>query len=111
MRPLFTVHAGELLVGQHIEQSFKEKTSGSPPRTWALVTNSKNTKMVTFQVKFSKDFLPIMKLEIPVIRKLRSCTWFTVDRKKLANSNADIPRINPPHPEEPDSRHRARPAL
>jgi len=45
--------------------------------------------MATLQVKFSRDFLPIMKLEIPMIRKLRSCTWFKVDRNKLANSTAD----------------------
>jgi hypothetical protein len=92
MRPLFTVHAGELLVGQHIEQSLKGKNVWVPTKDSGvdlLVTNSKNTKMATLQVKFSRDFLPIMKLEIPLIRKLRSCTWFTLDRKKLANSSAD----------------------
>jgi len=30
-----------------------------------------------------------MKLEIPLIRKLRSCTWFKENRNKLANSTAD----------------------
>jgi hypothetical protein len=92
MRPLFTVHAGELLVGQHIEQHFKRKNVWVPTKDLGvdlLVTNSKNTKLVTLQVKFSRDFLPIMKLEIPIIRKLRSCTWFTVDRNKLAHSSAD----------------------
>jgi hypothetical protein len=38
MRPLFTVHAGELLVGQHIEQSFKGKNVWVPPRTRALIS-------------------------------------------------------------------------
>ena len=45
--------------------------------------------MITLQVKFSRDFLPIMTLEIPVIRKLRSCTWFTLDKDKLGNSIAN----------------------
>jgi hypothetical protein len=92
MHPLFTVHAGEFLVGQHIEQSFKGKNVWVPTKDLGvdlLVTNSKNTKLVTVQVKFSRDFLPIMKLGLPVIRKLRSSTWFTVDRNKLANSTAD----------------------
>jgi hypothetical protein len=30
MRPLFTVHAGEFLVGQHIESSFKDKNVWVP---------------------------------------------------------------------------------
>jgi hypothetical protein len=92
MRPLFTVHAGEQLVGQYIEQSFKGKNVWVPTKDLGvdlLVTNLTDKKMVTLQVKFSKDFLPIMKLEAPVIRKLRSCTWFTLEGSKLANSVAD----------------------
>jgi hypothetical protein len=60
----------KLLVGQHIEQSLKGKNVWVPTKDSGvdlLVTNSKNTKMATLQVKFSRDFLPIMKLEIPVI--------------------------------------------
>src|SRR5205807_9167176 len=45
MRPLFTVHASELLVGQHIEQSFKGKNVWIPTKDSGvdlLITNSKN---------------------------------------------------------------------
>ena len=78
MRPLFTVHAGELVVGQYIASSFKDKNIWVPTKDVGidlLVTNSKNTKALTLQVKFSKNFLPTMKLEAAVLRKLRSWTW------------------------------------
>jgi hypothetical protein len=91
MRPLFTVHAGELVVGQYIASSFKDKNIWVPTKDVGidlLVTNSKNTKALTLQVKFSKNFLPTMKLEAAVLRKLRSWTWFTLDRQKLAQSKA-----------------------
>jgi hypothetical protein len=91
MRPLFTVHAGEFLVGQHIESSFKDKNVWVPTRDLGidlLVTNSANTKAATLQVKFSRDFLPIMKLEVSAQKQLRSCTWFKLDQKKLTQSAA-----------------------
>ena len=74
MRPLFTVHAGEFLVGQHIEKEFKDKSVWVPTKDKGidlLVTNSGNTKAVTLQVKFSRDFLPIMKLNPAAQRQLR----------------------------------------
>jgi hypothetical protein len=69
VRPLFTVHAGEFLVGQHIESTFKDKKVWVPTKDSGvdllLVTNAENTKAITLQVKFSRDFLPIMKLGPP----------------------------------------------
>jgi hypothetical protein len=53
-----------------------------------LVTNSANTQAVALQVKFSRDFLPIIKLEASLLRQMRSCTWFALDQKKLAKSTA-----------------------
>jgi hypothetical protein len=91
MRPLFTVHAGEFLVGQHIEGSFKDKNVWVPTRDVGidlLITNSENTRATTLQVKFSRDFLPIMKLEPSVLKELKSCTWFSVNQKKLDQSPA-----------------------
>jgi hypothetical protein len=93
MRPLFTVHAGEFLVGQHIESSFKGKNVWVPTKDSGvdlLVTNSSNTKAVSLQVKFSRDFLPIMKLDQVAKNELRSCTWFYADQKKLTHSTADL---------------------
>ena len=36
MRPIFTVHAGEYLVGQHIESKFKDKNVGAHERSLCL---------------------------------------------------------------------------
>ena len=60
MRPMFTVHAGEFLVGQYIEGKLK-KNVWMPTKDVGvdlLVTNAANTRAVTLQVKFSRDFLP-----------------------------------------------------
>jgi hypothetical protein len=93
MRPMFTIHAGEFLVGQHIESSFKDKNVWVPTKDSGidlLVTNSANKKAISLQVKFSRDFLPIMKLEPTAQSKLKSCTWFSLDSNKLSHSKADL---------------------
>ena len=67
MRPIFTVHAGEFLVGQHIESSFKDKRVWVPTKDIGidlLVTNFDNSKSISLQVKFSRNFLPIKKLPL-----------------------------------------------
>jgi hypothetical protein len=92
MRPIFTVHAGEFLVGQHIESKFKKNIWVPAKDTGIdlLVTNQENTKMVSLQVKFSKDFLSIMNLPKSILEGLRSRAWFTLDREKLRHSKADL---------------------
>jgi hypothetical protein len=40
-------------------------------------------------VKFSRDFLPVMKLKPTTLKQLRSCTWFYADRERLLRSAAD----------------------
>ena len=60
MRQLFTVHAGEFVVGDHIEKHFRRVNLWVPSRdtgTDLLVTDSKNEKTVSLQIKFSRDFL------------------------------------------------------
>ena len=92
MRPIFTVHAGEFLVGQHIEREFKKNIWVPTKDTGVdlLVTNQKNTKTISLQVKFSKDFLSITKLPEAVLEGLRSRAWFTLDREKMRHSTADL---------------------
>ena len=93
MRSLFTVHGGEFLVGQHIEAAFKEKSVWIPTKDVGidlLVANTGYTRVMTLQVKFSRDFLPAMKLKPSVLKELRSCTWFTVTREKLKKSPARL---------------------
>lgn len=94
MRPLFTVHAGEYLVGSHIEQRFKkEKLNVWIPSidrgVDLLLSDCQNRQTVSLQVKFGKDFLPThMAAEFQ--KPLRACSWFTINRDKLLKSQADF---------------------
>lgn len=91
MRPLFTVHAGEYLVGAHIEQRFKRLNVWVPVRDTGvdlLVSDESNRQTISLQVKFSKDFL--VTHHGPEFQKaLRACGWWTINRDKLAKSPAD----------------------
>jgi hypothetical protein len=92
MRPIFTVHAGEFLVGQHIEREYKKNVWVPTKDTGIdlLVTNQENTKTISLQVKFSRDFLSIMNLPESVLEELRSRAWFTLDREKMRHSTANL---------------------
>ena len=92
MKPLFTIHAGEYLVGSHIEQQFRHVNVWVPSRDTGvdlLVSDRRNRRAVSLQVKFSKDFLvthmgPIFQKE------LRACGWWTIDQNKLRISPANF---------------------
>jgi hypothetical protein len=90
VKPLFTVHAGEYLVGSYLEQTFRRINVWVPSRDVGvdlLVSDRRNRRALSVQVKFSKDFLPDM---LAVFQKeLRACGWFTIDRTKLRDSPAD----------------------
>ncbi len=97
MKPIFTIHAGEYLVGSHIEQELRDK-NGNRFNVWIpskdtgidlLITNQSNSKIVSIQVKFSKDFL-ITHGRPEYQKKLLSCGWWTLNRKKIKNSPADF---------------------
>ncbi len=94
MRPLFTIHAGEYLVGSEIEQHFKKEKLNVwiPSKDTGvdlLVTDFQNRRTASLQVKFGKDFLPThMPSEFQ--EPLRVCGWFTVNRDKLLKSQADF---------------------
>ena len=54
MRPLFTIHAGEFVVGDYVERTFRRVNLWVPSRdtgTDLLVTDSKNKKAVSLQVQ------------------------------------------------------------
>jgi hypothetical protein len=91
MKPLFTIHAGEYLVGSYIEHSFKQLNVWVPTRDTGidlLVTDAKNRKTVSLQVKFSKDYLATS--DNPIVRLgARASGWWTFDRDKLRRSVAD----------------------
>ncbi len=94
MKPLFTIHAGEYLVGLHVPKYLK----ALKPNVWIpakdtgidlLVTDSSNQHAVSLQVKYGKDFLPEMK-KPDLRRSLRCRSWFTLNRTKLNKSQAQF---------------------
>ena len=91
MKPLFTIHAGEYLVGSHIERSFPKLEVWLPTRDTGvdiLVTDRERRRNVSLQVKFSHDFL-VTHLKAVYQPKLRAFGWWKFDRSRLANSSAD----------------------
>jgi len=92
MRPIFTVHAGEYLFGSYLEKEFKGFNIWIPSRDTGidlLVTDSKNRKTVSLQVKFSKDFLPTESQEI-FQKGFKSLGWWALKRDKIKQSLADF---------------------
>lgn len=92
MKSLFTVHAGEILVGSQIEQRFKNAELWLPAKDTGvdvLVTNPKRGRMVSLQVKFSHDFL-ITHMRSIYQEGLVACGWWTHSRKKILASKADL---------------------
>ena len=92
MQPIFTIHAGEYLVGSYIEENFKKYNVWVPSKDTGidlLVTNSKNSKAVSLQVKFSKDYVAThMK---PVFQnKFKAWGWWTLNSDKIRKSAADL---------------------
>jgi len=90
MRSIFTVHAGEFILGEHLERTFKGLNIWVPAKDTGidlLVTNSANDEALTFQVKFSRDYLTT-DMEAEFQRPLRACGWFTLNPLKIENSSA-----------------------
>ena len=91
MRPIFTIHAGEFLLGAHLEATFKGINIWIPAKDTGidlLITDYGNKKTVSFQVKFSRDFLPT-HFEALFQKPLRVCGWFSLERQKIERSTAD----------------------
>ncbi|MGD0921675.1 MAG: hypothetical protein ABSA70_07940 [Terriglobia bacterium] len=92
MKPLFTVHGGEYLVGSEIERRFRRARIWIPARDTGidlLVTDSKNRRAVSLQAKFSRDFL-VTHMGAEFHKQLRACGWWTINRDKLRKSPADF---------------------
>ena len=92
MQPLFTIHAGEYLVGSYIEKHFKKYNVWVPSKDTGidlLITNSKNNKTASLQVKYSKDYTTThMKSEFH--NSFKAWGWWTLNRKKIKQSKADL---------------------
>jgi hypothetical protein len=92
MKPIFTMHAGEYLFGSYLEKKFKQFNIWIPSKDTGvdlLVTDSKNRKTISLQVKFSKDFL-VTDTEKTLQIGLKSIGWWALKRDKVKQSSADF---------------------
>jgi hypothetical protein len=88
---MFTIHAGEYLVGLYVQKDLKLNAWIPAKDTGIdlLVTDRDNHHAASLQVKYGKDFLPEEK--IPELRvNFRCLSWFTLNRTKLNSSMADF---------------------
>jgi hypothetical protein len=91
MRPLFTVHAGEFLVGEHIEQAFPSLNVWVPAKDTGvdlLVTDVGARNAVSLQVKLSRDYRPPEATEA-FDRSLVAGGWLTLAHDKIEHSPAE----------------------
>jgi hypothetical protein len=91
MQPLFTIHAGEFLVADHIERTFRKTHVWIPAKDTGvdlLVTDLRAKRCVSLQVKYSRDYL-VTHLPSDYQSELRACGWWTFDSGKLERSPAD----------------------
>ena len=92
MKPLFTIHEGEYLVGSHIEKNYPNWHVWIPSKDKGidfLVSNSDDSKTASIQVKFSKDY--VIENKNPIFKKQIVCGgWWTLNKKKLYESQADF---------------------
>lgn len=91
MRPLFTVHAGEYIVGDYIEGRFRDLRVWIPSKDDGvdlLVTDRAHRKVASLQVKFSKDHLAA-GADRNATQAIKSGGWWKFDLSKIATSPAD----------------------
>ena len=92
MKPIFTIHAGEYLLGSFIEGKFKNLNVWVPTKDTGidlLVSDAANKTTISYQVKFSKDFLVTHMSDI-FQSGLEACGWWTLNREKIRKSKADF---------------------
>ena len=91
MKPLFTIHAGEFLVDCEIERKFRRVNVWIPAKDSGidlLISNHNNTKTVSLQVKFSRDYLFTNMKDVFLRKNLRAGGWWTPTRQQIEKSNA-----------------------
>ena len=85
MTPVFTVHAGEYLVGTHLARIFRGCRIWIPAKDSGidlLVTDSSCSRAVSLQVKYSRDYPD------PAFRSIAQSSFFSVQRRKIESSPA-----------------------
>jgi hypothetical protein len=91
MKPLFTIHEGEFLVGDHINRRLGHKYDVWVPTKDSgvdlLVTRKRRLgKAVGLQVKFSRSY----SIREEMARHLIATSWFTLEPAKIRKSQADL---------------------
>lgn len=91
MKPMFSIHAGEFLVGDHVESQFPQLRVWVPSRDTGidlLVTDSAAQRTTSLQVKASRDYLPT-HVDPQFRNDIAACGWWNFNRAKLAGSAAE----------------------
>jgi hypothetical protein len=91
MKPIFTIHEGEFLVGDYINRKFGRKYDVWVPTKDIgidlLVTRKRRQgKAVGIQVKFSRAY----SIREESARHLIATSWFTLDPEHIRKSKADL---------------------
>lgn len=90
MTPIFTIHAGEYLVGSCLEKHHKHIRVWIPSKDDGLdllLTSRACLEGISVQVKFSKDWKEIIKSQ-QVHRLVQSSSWIRINRRKLEATEA-----------------------
>ncbi len=91
MKSLFTLHAGEIVAGEHIEREFKNVEIWVPAKDTGidlLITGKKSKKTLSLQVKYSTNVSSAQK-DAELNKELRACGWWTLYPQKIKESRAD----------------------
>lgn len=91
MRPLFTIHAGEFLVGEYLEKRFPGLNIWIPTKDTGvdlLATNPRTRQMCTLQVKLTRDYKAQDALD-DFQRGLEAGGWLALRHEAIERSTAD----------------------
>jgi hypothetical protein len=91
VKSLFTLHAGEIVAGEHIEREYKDLEVWVPAKDTGvdlLITGKKNKKALSLQVKYSTNVSSAQK-DVELNDGLRACGWWTLYPQKIKESRAD----------------------
>lgn len=91
MKPLFTIHEGEFLVGDHINRKLGHRVEVWVPTKDTgidlLVTPKRGRrKAIGLQVKFSRGF----GVPEDLAHRVLTSSWFTLNPAKIRESRADL---------------------
>jgi len=91
MKPIFTIHVGEYLVGSEIEKQLSDWEVWLPSRDVGvdlLIRNKTTNSIKTIQVKFSKSWTET-HTKVEFRKSFRTQGWWTLNSEKIKNSPAD----------------------